>query len=158
MGQENSPQDQKKQAEQSAMAGVALGFLLLFMVVVGGIFLNVIANFDAGERPQKKGQVIERRMTSLNGKDLETGLKIGPGWETVRANCLSCHSSKLIVQNRMSRESWEKSIRWMQKTQGLADLHDNEPIILDYLGTFYAPSNKGRRKNLENIEWYVLEQ
>lgn len=152
----NHPPQNK--AEQSAWAGVAYGFLLLFIVVVGGIVFHTAVQFDPGTPPAKKGQVIERRMTTLNGKDLETGLKIAPGWETVKANCLSCHSSKLIVQNRMSREAWEKSIRWMQETQGLANLYENETVILDYLGTHYAPANTGRRKNLENIDWYVLEQ
>lgn len=158
MNDQNPNNESRKQAEQSALAGAALGFMLLFLVVLGAVFFNALVQFDPGTRPVNKGKVIVRRMTSLNGKDLETGLKIAPGWETVKANCLSCHSSKLIVQNRMSRESWEKSIRWMQETQGLANLYDNEPVILDYLGKYYAPANTGRRKNLENIEWYVLEQ
>jgi hypothetical protein len=152
---DNSPQ---RRAEQSAMAGVAMGFFLLFVVVAGAITFNAIVTFKPGERPKNQGQRIERRMTSLNGKDFATGLKIAPGWETVKANCLSCHSSKLIVQNRMTRDGWEKTIRWMQKTQGLGELNDNEAVILEYLGTYYAPQNTGRRKNLENIEWYVLEQ
>ena len=68
-----------------------------------------------------------------------------------------CHSALLVTQNRMSRESWEATIRWMQQTQNLWDLGKNEEIILNYLATYYAPEKKGRRQNLQDIEWYVLE-
>jgi hypothetical protein len=49
-------------------------------------------------------------------------------------------------------------IDWMQETQGLEDLGEHEPLILDYLAKYYAPQKKGRRPNLENIEWYELEE
>ena len=76
----------------------------------------------------------------------------------VKAACTSCHSSKLITQNRATREGWKQMITWMQATQGLQDLGKNEPIILDYLAKYYAPEDVGRRKNLkvEEVEWYVL--
>lgn len=82
----------------------------------------------------------------------------GDGLEIVKANCTSCHSAKLIVQNRASREGWISIIRWMQKSQGLWELGENEEIILDYLAKHYPPEEKGRRANLEPIEWYELEQ
>ena len=46
----------------------------------------------------------------------------------------------------------------MQETQNLWDLGKNEDIIVKYLATYYAPEKKGRRQNLTNIEWYVLEE
>lgn len=87
-----------------------------------------------------------------------TGLVAAPGWELVRGNCTGCHSAKLITQNRASREGWQSMIRWMQETQGLWDLGENEASILEYLATNYAPKEEGRRAKLdvENIEWYVL--
>ncbi|MBV6643769.1 MAG: cytochrome C [Cyclobacteriaceae bacterium] len=75
----------------------------------------------------------------------------------VVGNCTNCHSARLIAQNRATREGWQDLIRWMQKTQKLWDLGDNEDIILDYLAEYYAPENIGRRRNLENIEWYELK-
>ena len=45
----------------------------------------------------------------------------------------------------------------MQETQELWDLGNNEAPILDYLAKHYGPENKGRRENLEDIEWYELE-
>ena len=65
--------------------------------------------------------------------DKDTGFVIDTGFELVRANCTACHSSGLVIQNRMNRETWLDTIRWMQKTQGLWPLGDNEKPILDYL-------------------------
>ena len=61
-----------------------------------------------------------------------------------------------MTQNRATRDGWKDIIVWMQETQKLWDLGDNEPLILDYLGKNYAPNKKGRRQNLKNIEWYEL--
>ena len=46
----------------------------------------------------------------------------------------------------------------MQETQNLWDLGANEEAIVNYLATFYASTEKGRRQNLANIEWYNLEE
>jgi hypothetical protein len=94
-----------------------------------------------------------------DGIHIETGLIFAEGFETVRANCTGCHSAKLITQNRSSREGWAEMINWMQATQGLWELGDNKPVILDYLAEHYAPKPMGRRANLplESIEWYILD-
>ncbi|WP_234497894.1 hypothetical protein [Vibrio maritimus] len=81
-------------------------------------------------------------------RDRATGLVMDKGFEEVRANCTVCHSAAIIVQSRLSRESWQESIRWMQETQGLWPLTVNEPIILDYLAKHYPPNETGRRQNL----------
>ncbi len=73
-------------------------------------------------------------------------------------NCTSCHSAKLVTQNRMSKEQWSATIRWMQETQNLWDLGQNEEAILSYLATNYAPKKGGRRQNLSDVEWYDLEE
>jgi len=72
-------------------------------------------------------------------------------------NCTSCHSSKLIIQNRMNTESWNATIKWMQETQNLWPLGKNQEVIVNYLVTNYPPKAKGRRENLSNIDWYELE-
>jgi hypothetical protein len=80
--------------------------------------------------------------------DKDTGFVIDTGFELVRANCTACHSAGLVIQNRMNRDTWLDTIRWMQKTQGLWPLGDNENAILDYLAKHYSPTKTGRRKNL----------
>ena len=85
-------------------------------------------------------------------------LKEGEGREIVVANCTACHSDKMIIQNRATRDGWRDIIRWMQETQRLWDLGANEDIILNYLEANYAPEeNAARRKTLENVEWYKLD-
>lgn len=93
-----------------------------------------------------------------DGIHVSTGLIAGEGLATVISNCTSCHSAKLITQNRMDRERWAATIDWMQETQNLWELGDNEEVIIDYLVTNYPVEKKGRRQNLTAIDWYDLEQ
>ena len=95
----------------------------------------------------------------VDGVHLRTGFHADPNMQIVISACTSCHSSKLVTQNRATRTGWETMIRWMQKTQGLGDLGENEPKILDYLAKYYAPKAAGRRANLDiqEIEWYTLQ-
>ncbi|WDE99383.1 hypothetical protein PQO03_16220 [Lentisphaera profundi] len=73
---------------------------------------------------------------------------MGQNWQFIQAHCTACHSAAIVTQNRMSRESWQASLRWMQKEQGLWPLGQNEKIILDYLAKYYGPQTSGRRRNL----------
>lgn len=93
-----------------------------------------------------------------NGIHLRTGLIDDEGLMTVVANCTACHSAQLVTQNRMNEERWNATIRWMQETQNLWDLGDNQEIIVNYLVRNYPPIEKGRRENLKNIEWYELAE
>ena len=94
----------------------------------------------------------------VDGIHVRTGFYADPNMQVVVSACTSCHSSKLVTQNRATRSGWETMIRWMQATQGLPDLGENEPVILDYLAKYYAPKAAGRRANLDidEIEWYIL--
>jgi len=92
-----------------------------------------------------------------NGIHVRTGFVDDKGLMETINNCTNCHSSKLVIQNRMSKERWVATIRWMQKTQNLWDLGGNEAIIVNYLAKNYAPTKKGRRENLTDVDWYELE-
>jgi hypothetical protein len=92
-----------------------------------------------------------------NGIHVNTGFIEAEGLMTVVKNCTGCHSSKLIIQNRMNAEGWNTTIKWMQETQNLWDLGENQEVIVNYLVTNYPPVKKGRRENLKDIDWYVLE-
>jgi hypothetical protein len=74
-----------------------------------------------------------------------TGFAIGENYQIVRAHCTACHSAKLVTQNRMTRENWLSTIVWMQKSQGLWPLGEQESKILDYLETYYSPLVTSRR-------------
>lgn len=93
----------------------------------------------------------------VNGIHVQTGLIDAKGMRTVINNCTNCHSAKLVTQNRMDAESWNTTIKWMQDTQNLWELGENQKVIVNYLVANYPLLKKGRRDILKNIEWYELE-
>ncbi len=75
-----------------------------------------------------------------------TGLKKTGDWEIVRNNCIACHSTKLITQQRGSAKQWLDMIRWMQAKQNLWQFDaETEQRIVTYLAENYAPSADRRR-------------
>lgn len=78
--------------------------------------------------------------------DEQTGLRIAPGWETVRNTCIVCHSARQILQQRGSRHTWDSVITWMQQRGGLWELEPAvRQTILDYLVTYHGPKASTRR-------------
>ena len=130
----------------------AVGLVLAFLV---GYFLY----FQSNKKPEN--MLSDQSISSNeieNGIHVRTGLKDGEGLMTVVAHCTACHSAQLVIQNRMSKERWNATIRWMQETQNLWDLGDSQELIVNYLVKNYPVYSKGRRENLENIEWYELSE
>ncbi|APQ18859.1 hypothetical protein [Maribacter hydrothermalis] len=128
--------------------------ILLFtgFIVFGAIIFLVFGpNQTEVEINDEDPELIE------NGIHVRTGLIEAEGLQTVITNCTTCHSSKLIIQNRMGEEQWNATIRWMQKSQGLWPLGENQKVIVDYLTKNYPLIEKGRRPPLTNIEWYTLD-
>ena len=128
---------------------------MLLAIIALGILLMANPDTDTTSTYTEAEEPEEDRIE--NGIHVRTGFVEGDGLMEVVNNCTNCHSAKLVTQNRMSKEQWEATIRWMQETQNLWDLGDNEPIIVNYLATHYAPTKKGRRQNLTDIDWYALE-
>ena len=70
-------------------------------------------------------------------------------WELVRANCIACHSAKLVTQQRGSAAQWLAMIRWMQAKQNLWQFDPEvEKKIVTYLADNYAPQEDRRRAAL----------
>ena len=113
-------------------------------------------SFETSNNLVLKESVVNDSERVENGIHLASGFKADENLGLVINNCTACHSSKLIIQNRATKEGWLAMIRWMQETQNLWNLGENEKPILEYLSKNYAPQNKGRRAPLENIEWYEL--
>ncbi|HIL82341.1 MAG TPA: hypothetical protein EYG52_02355 [Pseudomonadales bacterium] len=92
--------------------------------------------------------------TAAADNDPVTGLARAEGVELVGAHCLVCHSSRLIVQNQLSREGWRQTIRYMQKNHNLWPLGEAEDLIVDYLVVNYGPlaSSNRRRGNLPYLD------
>ena len=151
------------------ISNALVGIVALLMVGTGVVFYLLLADRPANSVAQAPVMMEEVGNEAapatavadapevVDGKDVLTGLLAGEGLLQVKANCLSCHSAKLIAQNRFTRDGWHAKIVWMQETQGLWDLGENEPLILDYLAEHYAPETRAsRRQPLTDVEWYRL--
>ncbi|KXF82076.1 c-type cytochrome [Enterovibrio coralii] len=57
----------------------------------------------------------------------------------VAASCSSCHSLHLVVQQGLSKESWDETLEWMVDEQGMDPLEpeDHEKVLV-YLATHYG--------------------
>lgn len=145
-----------------------LMYLVFFVfILIGGflVYIMIDPSLSAFKKNDSDGTYVSASEQDEidfdkieNGIHLRTGFVEGDGLMLVVNNCTSCHSAKLVIQNRMSKEQWSATIRWMQETQNLWDLGQNEEAIVNYLATHYAPKKGGRRQNLSNIEWYNLEK
>ncbi|MDC7996667.1 monoheme cytochrome C [Gilvibacter sediminis] len=152
----NGPDAFKDQVKQLYRA--LTGLLIAFVVVVGLVmaYVNDPSLFESKDDswvavPEEDPDLI------VDGIHQRTGLIEAEGLMAVVANCTSCHSAKLITQNRMNAERWNTTIAWMQETQNLWDLGDQQEVIVNYLVTNYPPKAKGRRMALTDIEWYELQ-
>ena len=136
-----------------------LFFSLIVIVSFGLVYKIINPSFLTFEADVSKEEYVnaEDIGTIEDGIHLATGFKDDDGLPLVIASCTPCHSAKLVTQNRATKEGWIGIIRWMQETQNLWDLGENEDLITTYLAKNYGPEEKGRRDVLSNIEWYDLE-
>ena len=139
-----------------------LMFLFVLFLVTGGSLVYYTINpsfFNFNTKTETiVAEIIDEDEDRIeNGIHVRTGLINADGLMTVVNNCTNCHSSKLVVQNRMTAERWNATIQWMQETQNLWDLGRNQEVIVNYLVTNYPPETKGRRMVLTDIDWYELE-
>jgi hypothetical protein len=137
-----------------------IGLGILIVLLIAFIFYLKIGTESTSPSTPNGDAPIPLEEIGMEEEDsvhVATGLVVDEGLNIVIANCTACHSAKLITQNRADKEGWRKMIRWMQETQNLWDLGENEEIILNYLSENYAPEKRGRRAPLEDIEWYELK-
>ncbi len=139
-----------------------MALIFSIFIIVGGamIYYNNDPNFSVFKNNTEAIAITPEEIDDElieNGIHVRTGLVDAEGLMTVVNNCTNCHSAKLVTQNRMSAERWNETIQWMQETQNLWDLGDNQEVIVNYLVTNYPVLDKGRRENLKNLEWYDLE-
>ena len=152
--------DEKLQALLRITKHVQRMSYAVFMIVVV-IVLHVLNPGLFDVRPATAPEiavVVEDEFDNVeNGIHVRTGLIDAEGMNLVITNCTACHSAKIIMQNRMTTERWNATIKWMQETQNLQDLGKDQEAIVNYLVTNYPPTtSNGRRKQLTGIEWHDL--
>lgn len=81
--------------------------------------------------------------------DPRSGLIIDEGWVYANAHCGACHSYALVTAQRGDAEFWLSTIRWMQRTQKLWQIpEDQETALISYLTRNYNEDDWGRRPPL----------
>ncbi|MGB0390005.1 MAG: monoheme cytochrome C [Salibacteraceae bacterium] len=132
--------------------------------IVGFVVTLSFGGFDSLIRLDSSKEVISiDEPEDIFADEVENGIHIPTGfiakgdYGLVIQNCLACHSSKLITENRMDVKGWTQTIEWMQETQNLWPLGENKEKIAIYLGEYYKPEKVGRRKPLIIDEWYTIE-
>nr|WP_299072646.1 monoheme cytochrome C [uncultured Allomuricauda sp.] len=153
-----SSENEFKQQVRKLYNKLIVAFCMIGIAVFGFIYIVLNPSIFA-EKPEENTLISVPNVDGeiKDGIHVATGFIDDEGLTEVIQNCTNCHSSKLVTQNRMTKEGWIATIRWMQETQNLWDLGNQEETIVNYLSTNYAPQKKGRREVLTNVEWYVLE-
>ena len=65
-------------------------------------------------------------------------LYVDEGVDDTYYTCVACHSERIIVQQGLSRDAWDRLIDWMIDEQGMAEIDDElRTSILDYLTANY---------------------
>lgn len=128
---------------------------ILFLALIAGVLVG-LASFQT-IRPDGPNNTVTPVADTLK-VDAETGLIDDPSLTLVKAQCTACHSSKLILRHRFTREGWQERIRWMQKNHKLWDLGESEKTVLDYLEKYYGPSSaspkvRSRRGPSPAVQW-----
>ena len=65
-------------------------------------------------------------------------LPAGPGRDVVTKRCVTCHEADLIVQQRLSRAAWGRSVDKMVRWGAMVEGDERDPM-LDYLAAHFAP-------------------
>lgn len=137
---------------------LALGAIVLVVLIhtINPGLFSFLDSEGKGEVTELE-EVIEEKDLIENGVHVSSGLIVDEGYELVLNTCGSCHSFKLVTQNKGNADDWRAAIQWMQETQKLWDLGATEEPIVNYLAKNYGLVESSRRDNLKNIEWYELE-
>ena len=118
----------------------------LSSLVTAALFFVACSRDEATSEPVAMPEPVVAAEPAI---DPVTGFKMTGDWEIVRANCVACHSAKLITQQRGSAQQWLTMIRWMQKKQNLWQFDPvTEEKIITYLADNYPPSDAQRRAAL----------
>lgn len=134
-------------------------FIALILIFTFSIMAPMV-NFEWRKIKWTKTKTLQKFTPSKAMEYTDVAWADSPHLPVVKRHCTGCHSNRLILQNRSTREGWQEMIRWMQETQGLWELGTDEVIVLEYLSTYYAPQKTGRRAYIDpaTVEWYVLEE
>jgi hypothetical protein len=112
----------------------------------GGMIFLGLGVWTPGSPGAEEGGSVDEVEAKEWALDEVTGMKMAPGWEIVRNNCITCHSAQGFLRQKGTLTTWTEIIRWMQQTQNLWVFDEaTEETILTYLAENYGPSGEYRR-------------
>jgi len=77
------------------------------------------------------------------------GLPEGEGRDLVFGTCTACHSTRIIVQQGMTRTAWDRTLTWMVEKQGMPEPpEETRAQILDYLAEHFPATRRGGRPGM----------
>ncbi len=70
------------------------------------------------------------------------GLPEGDGRVETYSNCVICHSTMIIRQQRLTRRTWDEVLTWMVEEKGMWELPaEVRAKVLDYLAEHFGPDS-----------------
>lgn len=67
------------------------------------------------------------------------GLPDGPGAEDTYYQCVACHSTEIIKQQRLTDARWDDLWQWMVEEQGMIEPEpETKAVIMEYLKTHFS--------------------
>lgn len=99
--------------------------------------MQALAGRPAGADPLDPMTALRARAAEAEGVEgnMELGgLPDGPGAEDTYYQCVACHSTEIIKQQRVTDHRWDELWRWMVEKQGMVEPdEDTKDVILTYL-------------------------
>lgn len=97
--------------------------------------MAALAGRPAGSDPLDPMTALRARATAVvEGNEEFGGLPDGEGAEETYYQCVACHSTEIIKQQRVTDHRWDELWTWMVEEQGMAEPdEETKEIILSYL-------------------------
>lgn len=87
--------------------------------------------------------IAAEKSITLPADDALGELKPGASVETVRANCIACHSTDYIVlQPGRDTKQWEAEVKKMITVFGAPISESDAKLIVQYLASAYGPQSR----------------
>ncbi|KRW93581.1 hypothetical protein [Paracoccus sp. MKU1] len=104
--------------------------------------MSALAGRPAGANPLDPMAAIRARAdagAARAGNEEFGGLPDGAGAEETYYQCVACHSTEIIKQQRVTDHRWDELWTWMVEAQGMVEPEpETKALILTYLKTNFS--------------------
>lgn len=104
--------------------------------------MQALAGRPAGSNPLDPTTAIRAKVdagAARAGNEEFGGLPDGEGAEDTYYQCVACHSTEIIKQQRVTDHRWDELWTWMVEAQGMVEPEpETKALILTYLKTNFS--------------------